>query len=102
MDINIDLPASSVEKSQRPEQPLFLTVRHDLSLVLGENPVTRGELKQILDALTEGDNELRIFLRADKTVDYGDLMQVMNALRDAGYLKVALVGVQESMDGQQR
>jgi biopolymer transport protein ExbD len=37
---------------------------------------------------------MRIFLRADKTVPYGDLMDAMNALRSAGYLKVALVGLE--------
>ena len=37
---------------------------------------------------------MRVFLRADKSVPYGDLMEAMNALRSAGYLKVALVGLE--------
>ncbi len=45
-------------------------------------------------ARTNGDTATRIFLRADKSVGYGDLMQVMNLLRGAGYLKVALVGLE--------
>jgi biopolymer transport protein ExbD len=44
--------------------------------------------------MTEGNKEARIFLRADKTVDYGQFMEVMNLLRDAGYLKIALVGLE--------
>ena len=36
-----------------------------------------------------------IFLRADKTVPYGELMEVMNLLRTAGYLKIALVGLEK-------
>ena len=95
VDINVDLPASSAEKQPRPAEPLFLTVRHDLILALGEDTVDRAELKAKLDAKTGGDTERRLFLRADKTVDYGDLMVVINALRTAGYLKVALVGVEE-------
>ncbi|MDB5405625.1 MAG: exbD, partial [Rhodospirillales bacterium] len=46
-----------------------------------------------LDAASAGDRQQRVFLRADKTVAYGDLTEVMNALRGAGYLKVALVGL---------
>lgn len=100
VDIAVDLPASSAKKQQRPAEPIFLTVRHDLILALGEDTVDHAELKAKLDAKTGGDTERRLFLRADKTVDYGDLMTVMNALRSAGYLKIALVGVEESAAGQ--
>lgn len=100
VDIKVDLPASSAKEQQRPEQPLFLTIQEDLSLTLGETQVDKAELKQQLDLVTEGDTEQRLFLRADKSVDYGDLMQVMNALRAAGYLKIALVGLEESAAGQ--
>jgi biopolymer transport protein ExbD len=48
-----------------------------------------------LDAATKGNRDERLYLRADRKVDYGDLMEVINSLRDAGYTKVALVG----MDG---
>jgi biopolymer transport protein ExbD len=40
------------------------------------------------------DRQKRVFLQADKSVPYGELMRVMNLLRDAGYLKVALVGLE--------
>ena len=46
-----------------------------------------------IDAATKGDKNERIYLRADKAVSYGDLMEVMNLLRNAGYLKIALVGL---------
>ena len=49
-------------------------------------------LASALDAATKGNREERIFLRADRAVSYGDVMEVMNALRTAGYLKIALVG----------
>ena len=96
VDVNVDLPESSAEQQPRPAEPLYLSLRQDLSLVLGDTPVGRGELKAHLDAATGGDNEQRVFLRADKTVDYGDLMTVMNELRAAGYLKIALVGIEET------
>ena len=46
-----------------------------------------------LDSATRGHKDERIYLRTDKAVSYGDLMEVMNLLRNAGYLKVALVGL---------
>jgi biopolymer transport protein ExbD len=69
-------------------------VKSDLTLALGDDPIGRAELNPGLDRATGGDREQRVFLRADKTVAYGDLMQVMNELRAAGYLKVALVGLE--------
>jgi biopolymer transport protein ExbD len=94
VDIAVDLPASSAQRQPRPEKPLFLTVKSDLSLAIGDHPVSRDGLGPALDAATSGDRGERVFLRADKAVPYGNLMQVMNALRAAGYLKVALVGLE--------
>lgn len=93
VDVAVDLPSSTAQAQPRPDKPLFLTVKQDLSLNLGEAVVPRDGLRAGLDAATGGDREQRVFLRADKAVSYGDLMEVMNALRDAGYLKIALVGL---------
>jgi biopolymer transport protein ExbD len=95
VDIQVSLPSSTAEPQQRPEKPLYLTVKADLSLALGELVVDRAGLAEALATATSGDKESRIFLRADKAVPYGELMEVMNRLRDAGYLKVALVGLQK-------
>jgi len=96
VDVAVDLPTSNALPQPRPEQPLFLTVKGDLSLALGNDPVARGNLRAILDQQTGADREQRVFLRADKTVAYGDLMEVMNLLRETGYLKIALVGLDEA------
>ena len=94
VDVAVDLPTSTAQPQPRPDKPVFLSVKADLSLDLGETPVPRDALTSALDRTTNGDHEQRIFLRADKAVSYGDLMEVMNALRNAGYLKVALVGLE--------
>jgi biopolymer transport protein ExbD len=94
VDVNVDLPASNAAPQPRPEQPLFLTVKQDLSLSLGNDTVAREALGQTLDGKTEANKETRIFLRADEVVPYGDLMAVMNLLRNAGYLKIGLVGLE--------
>ena len=95
VDILVNLPASSAEPQPRPDKPLYLTVKADLTLALDNDPVDRDLLRSTLDAATSGNKEARIFLRADKTVPFGDLMEVMNLLRAAGYLKVALVGLEK-------
>jgi len=96
VDVPVDLPSSTATPQPRPEKPLFLTVTGDLSLSLGDAPVARESLAPALDRATDGDKERRVFLRADRSVAYGALMDVMNALRSAGYLKVALVGLENA------
>ncbi len=59
----------------------------------------RDSLGGALALATKGNKDERIFLRADRAVSYGDVMEVMNMLRNAGYLKVALVGL-ESRDAK--
>ena len=93
VDLGVDLPASAVEPQPRPDQPVFVTVKPDLSVAVGEDIIARETLTAALDTATKGNKDERIFLRADKAVSYGDLMEVMNLLRNAGYLKIALVGL---------
>ena len=94
VDVGVDLPVSTANPQPRPEKPLFLTIKSDLTLAVGNEPVARADLSSALDTATQMDRQQRIFLRADKSVPYGELMQLMNALRSAGYLKVALVGLE--------
>lgn len=98
VDVAVDLPVSNVQPQPRPGEPIFLTVKGDLSLAFGNDPISRDAIKSMLDAKTSGNTDERVFLRADKAVSYGDLMDVMNLLRAAGYLKIALVGL-EAMPG---
>jgi biopolymer transport protein ExbD len=95
VDIVVNLPSSTAQPQPRPDKPLFLTIKPDLSLALGDEPVAREALRAVLDRATNGDKDMRVFLRADKVVSYGELMEVMNLLRAAGYFKVALVGLEK-------
>ena len=96
VDIAVNLPASTAEPQPRPEKPIFLTVKADLTLALGETPIPRDLLDSALAAATKGEKETRIFLRADKAVPYGEMMEVMNLMRKAGFLKIALVGLEKA------
>jgi biopolymer transport protein ExbD len=93
VDLGVDLPASTAEPQPRPDKPVFVTVKSDLSVAVGEDIVGRDALATTIDGATKGRKDERIFVRADKAVSYGELMEVMNLLRNAGYLKIALVGL---------
>ncbi len=99
VDVAVDLPASNAQPQPRPDTPLFLTVKSDLSLALGNDGVPRAALGATLDRQTQNDREKRVFLRADGAVAYRELMEVMNLLRQAGYLKIALVGLEDTGQG---
>lgn len=99
VDVNVDLPASTAQPVPRPEKPLFVTVKSDLSLALGEATVSRDGLTAALDAATQADKEQRVFVRADRVVAYGEIMELMNLLRAGGYLKIGLVALEAGPPG---
>jgi biopolymer transport protein ExbD len=96
VDVAVDLPVSNAEPQPRPDKPVFLTLKTDLSLALGDDAVASEALQSALDERTDGDREWRVYLRADRTVSYGELIKVMNLLREDGYLKIALVGLDDA------
>jgi biopolymer transport protein ExbD len=96
VDVAVNLPVSNAQPQPRPDKSVFLTVKQDLTLALGHDEVPRDALQATLDQQTEHDRDQRVFLRADGAVAYNELMKVMNLLRDAGYLKIALVGLEDT------
>ncbi len=96
VDIRVDLPNSSAPAQPRPDKPLYLSVKGDKQLFIGEQPITLQTLAETLNQQTQGNKDTTIFFQADKTVDYETLMSVMDNLRKAGYFKVGLVGVEHS------
>jgi len=94
VDMPVDLPASTATPAPRPDKPLFLTLQAGGTLAVGEATVAPEALAAALDAASGGNRDERVFLRADKAVSYGALTEVMNRLRAAGYLKIALVGLE--------
>ncbi len=93
VDVAVDLPNSNAKAEPRPDKPIFITLKADLGISIGDSEVLPDELGTDLDNATDSDKTHRIYIRADKTVPYGELMQLMNRLRSAGYTKIALVGM---------
>jgi len=95
VDVKVDLPASAAPPAPRPNHPLSLTVAADKTLRIDDTVVSGDQLAAALDASSGGNRETRLFLYADTSLAYGSLMEVMDRLRAAGYLKVALVGAEK-------
>jgi biopolymer transport protein ExbD len=94
VDIAVQLPAASVKPQPRPEKPIYISIKANLDVAVGEDSVARPSLVETIENVTKGNREAKLFLRADKTVPYGELVTVLDLLRGAGYLKVGLVAVE--------
>jgi biopolymer transport protein ExbD len=94
VDLPVDLPSSTAVPQKRPGKPVYVTIKADLAVAIGENPVKRVDLVRTLDDLPDMAKDHRIFLRADRSVPYGEMMNVLELLRAGGYLKVALVALE--------
>jgi len=98
VDLPIDLPSSTATPQKKPDKPVYVSIKPDLTLAIGEKPVKRAELISMLDAAADANPERLVFLRADRAVAYGDLMDVLELLRRGNYRMklVALEGVAEA------
>jgi biopolymer transport protein ExbD len=94
VDLPVDLPTSTANPQKKPDKPLYVTIKADLAVAIGDTPVKRVDLIRSLDAIGELDRDRRIFLRADRGVRYGELMDVLEMLRAGGYPKIALVALE--------
>src|SRR5215203_2233135 len=94
VDLPIDLPTSSATPQKKPDKPTYVSIKPDLTLAIGEDAVKRADLVNRLDAAADANKDRFIFLRADRAVAYGDLMDVMELLRMGGYTKMKLVALE--------
>ena len=98
VDLPIDLPSSSAAPQKKPDKPTYVSIKPDLALAIGENLVRRVDLVGALDALPDAGKDRPIFLRADRAVPYGELMNVLEILRTGGYSKIKLVTLEAVAD----
>jgi biopolymer transport protein ExbD len=94
VDIPINLPTSSATPQKKPDKPTYLSIKPDLSLAVGENAVKRTDLIGTLNTLPDLDRDHYLFIRADRAVPYGELMGVMELLRQGGFTKIKLVALE--------
>src|SRR3982751_1438547 len=94
VDLPVDLPSSTATPQKKPDKPTYVSIRADLAVAIGETMVKRVDLVRTLDAASDAGKDRFIFLRADRAVPYGDMMDVLEVLRAGGYAKIKLVALE--------
>jgi biopolymer transport protein ExbD len=93
VSIQVNLPVSGATPPPGLSQSVFLTINAEQQLYVNDKPVDRAILADALEQITEKNKETTIFVRADRTLNYQALMEIMDSLRQSGYHKVGLVGL---------
>lgn len=88
MDIKLPTSASNTIK---PEERMVLTIERDQTLYLDKDRVSPAQLGARLRAAKQRNNEVSVFLRADRDVPYGTVVQVMDGVKQAGIDKLGMV-----------
>ncbi len=90
--VAVDLPKAQAKAiNQQDNAPLEISVATDGLIYMGDTKVKLDRLKGILEAIAVDGAERRVYIRADKTLSYGHVMQVMAAVNSSGFSKIALI-----------
>ena len=89
--IPVDLPKVKANALTDQKEPLEITIKLEGNIFLGESEVKVHNLIPRLNAITDQNTETRIYLKGDRVVAYGRIMEIMSLINSAGYEKVALV-----------
>ena len=89
--IKVDLPKVKATALTDIKDPIEITIKLDGEVYIGESKVEVENLIPRLNAITEQNTEARIYIRGDRVVAYGRIMEIMSIINSAGYIKVALI-----------
>ena len=96
VSVPVDLPKTSANAVSGNDEPLVVSINSKGELFLGETQYASNELVAKLQAVSKEKPDQRLFVRGDRAIDYGKVMEVMGLLRDAGFTKVGLLAEQQS------
>jgi biopolymer transport protein TolR len=99
--IPVNLPETKAEPLSNPDEPLVVTIKDSGEIYLQETQIADDALVPRLQAITASKPDTKIFIRGDKKIDYGRVMQVMGMIKTAGFAQVALVVDMPPGKGQQ-
>ena len=92
--VSVDLPKTNAQPLNSDSEPLTVSIKADGSIFLQEQAVDVGELVAKLQAIAQNNADRRIFVRGDKDLAYGRIMEVMGTITQGGFTKVALLAEQ--------
>ena len=89
--VPVDLPKAKVDVISTPEEPIVISIDIKNRIYIQETEVPLENLAARLGAITGANPETRIFVRGDRAIEYGRIMEVMGSVREAGFKKVSLL-----------
>ncbi|MBV8548200.1 MAG: protein TolR [Alphaproteobacteria bacterium] len=98
--VPLDLPKTQARSLSQDKEPLVISVDAAGKVYLQEKQMELNDLVPKLKAITGANPDSRIFVRGDKGISYGRIMEVMGTISAAGYNKVALVAELPKSDGR--
>ena len=100
--VQVDLPKTQANAMPGQDEPLAISIDSQGRLFLMDNEIPAEQLVPKLTAIAKGATDRRIFIRGDKGINYGRVLEVMGMINGAGFTKVALVSQQQTVTGPQR
>ena len=100
--VPVDLPKTDAKPITEPGEPLVVSIKNDGKVFLQETEIALDSLTPKLEAITANKHDTRVFVRGDRGVDYGRVMEVMGTLSSAGFSKVALIAEMPQGTASQR
>lgn len=88
---DVDLPQVKAKPIQTAEKPLIVTISKDKKIEVLDYEFTLDRLKTKLEFISQSRADKEIYLKADKSVPYGFVMEVMAEIKDAGYEKLGMI-----------
>ena len=98
--VPVDLPKTSATQVGGKDEPMVVSVNSQGEVFLGETKYDVAELGAKLKAIHEEKPDQRVFMRGDKSVDYGKMMEVMGVVIDSGFRQLGLLGEQAQALGR--
>jgi biopolymer transport protein TolR len=92
--VNVDLPKTDAKPLNSDSEPLTVSIQSTGKIFLQDSEIDLPGLVTKLNAIANGDMSRRIFVRGDKGIEYGEVMQVMATIAQGGFTKVALLAEQ--------
>ncbi len=89
--VPVDLPKTHAAQLTGQDEPLVVSIDSKGAVYLQDHPIELAQLGPRLAAITQNRKDARIFVRGDKAIAYGRIMEVMGAVNQAGFAKVSLV-----------
>ena len=89
--VPVNLPKVDANSLDAQKEPLEISINEENNIYLGEELILFEDLIKKVKTIAGSNTDIRIFLRADTSINYGEVMKVLGALNTSGFLKIALV-----------